>query len=147
MSQHIAPAQTSEEVRTDWDAQHSGEPWWQDWVRLRTLIETNAIPEARALVRELAVRWPDVPTIRRYQDALAPPEVQTVPRMGDYDPRPDYAWLRQHGHEYAGSWLAIYEGRLIAANPDLQHVIRVADAELGALRALLVRAPDRRQAQ
>ena len=140
MLQHAA----ADEVRTDWDARHSDEPWWEDWVRLRALIEGNAIPEARVLVRELAAKWPDVPTIRRYHDALAPPEVRTVPRRQNYDPRPDYAWLREHGHEHAGSWLAIYEGRLIAAHPDLQQVIQVADAEVGPSHALLARAPDRR---
>jgi hypothetical protein len=148
MAQNVAAALAEiGEIRTEWDARNSGEPWWNDWVRLRTLIETSRVPEARVLVKELAAKWPDVPAIRHYERALEPPKVRAVPRRSDYDPLPDYAWLREHGHEYAGSWLAVYKGRLVAADPDLKRVMEIADAEVGPSNALLARAPDRRRTE
>jgi hypothetical protein len=132
------------DVRSDWDARHAGEPWWGDWVRLRTLIETSRVPEARDLVKELAVKWPDVDHIRHYERALEPPKARAVPRRLGYDPQQDHDWLREHGHDYAGCWVAVHRGRLLAADPDLGRVMELANAEVGPANALITRAPERR---
>ena len=145
MPQFVKDEDAAGDLRTEWDVQHANEPWWNDWVRLRSLIELNAIAEARELAQEVARKWPDVSTIRHYESVLEPPVARTIARSSQYDPQPDYAWLRAHAHEHPGAWLAVSGGRLIAADPDLNRVIQTADAQFDSSTVLLSRAPDRMQ--
>ena len=61
-----------------------------------------------------------------------------------YDPQQDHDWLREHGHDYAGCWVAVHRGRLLAADPDLGRVMELANAEVGPANELITRAPERR---
>jgi hypothetical protein len=49
---------TPEERLARWDAEHRGEPWFEDWVRLRTMLSDGRVPEAREYSKELAAKWP-----------------------------------------------------------------------------------------
>ena len=56
-------------------------------------------------------------------DVLAPAQVKAVsivdrPRDGEY------AWLREHGSEYAGQWVALDGGRLLGAAAKLNDLLR-----------------------
>jgi hypothetical protein len=53
------------------------------------------------------------------------------------------AWLREHGREYPGCWLALDEDRLIAADPDLEVVLSLANQTPEGQRALLYQQPGR----
>jgi hypothetical protein len=90
-------------------------------------------------VKELQARWPDSPRVQYWARVLAPPEV--VPTSGR-DPRSrprdrERAWPREHAREYPGCWLAVYEDRLIAADPDLAVVYSAVRQALGAEGAVL----------
>jgi hypothetical protein len=111
----------------------------QRLAQLRDDVSNSRVPEARAAVKELEARWPDSKRVQYWARVLAPPVV--VPTTGP-DPRSrprdrERAWLREHRHEYPGCWLAVYEDRLIAADPDLGVVYREARRVLGAEGALL----------
>ena len=111
----------------------------QRLAQLRDDVSNSRVPEARAAIKELEARWPDSKRAQYWAQVLAPPVV--VPTSGP-DPRSrprdrERAWLREHGHEYPGCWLAVFEDRLIAADPDLGVVYREARRVLGAEGALL----------
>lgn len=124
------------------EAAFGREPWWAGWERLRDLLSGGRGAEARVLARELASCWPDVPAIQHYARALQPPTARRVPGAPPFRSLDsDYAWLRVHAHEYPGQWLAVYEGRLLAAGTDLQRVTEAARQELGQGDAVLFYQP------
>jgi uncharacterized protein (DUF433 family) len=111
----------------------------QKLAELRDDVSNSRVPEARALIRELEARWPESKRVQYWARVLAPPVV--VPTTGP-DPRSrprdrEHAWLRAHGPEYPGCWLAVFEDRLIAAGPDLGAVLSEARRILGDQTALL----------
>jgi hypothetical protein len=108
--------------------------WWPDWLRLRDLLSSSKVPEARVLSKELAAKWPESETLQHYARVLEPPVVRRLPQGKPRDFGKDYAWIREHGHEYPGYWLAIYEGRLVAADLDMNRVLAaIREAGLGGL--------------
>lgn len=119
------------------------QPWWADWVRLRSLLERGRGDLARELVKELAVRWPEVEHIQHYARVLEPPVARVVPGLPSRSLDKDYAWIREHAREYPGRWLAVFEDRLIAADPDLDVVTAAARRELGDRPASLIYVPER----
>jgi hypothetical protein len=113
----------------------------EDLRHLRDLLEEGHVEEARHFVNELAIRWPDAERVRHYAHVLAPPVARV---RSDIKPRSftrEWEWLKENGHEYPGCWLAIYEDRLVAADPDRQVVVAKAREELGQEGALLYHQP------
>jgi hypothetical protein len=109
----------------------------EDLSRLLHMIGTpHPMREIRAYVAELEARWPDSEQVRHWAYVLAPPVVTAgkgpPPRPLDKDDE----WLRAHGHEYPGCWMAIYEGALLAASPDLDEVMDAAQ-RAGAWQPLI----------
>jgi hypothetical protein len=101
-----------------------------DLQHLRDLIEHNRVEAARRYVKELEQRWPDAERVQHYARVLAPPVVQTRPDIPARSSEREWKWLKEHGHEYPGCWLAIFEGRLIAADPDRRVVTAQAEAAM-----------------
>src|SRR5688500_2826450 len=90
----------------------------RDLDRIRLLLETRPIREARACVGKLERRRPESERVKHFAQALQLPEVG--PAMGrGRDRAKERAWLSSHAHEYPGCWLAVYEDRLLAASPDV----------------------------
>src|SRR5437016_2670549 len=99
----------------------------------------------RAMVKELEARWPDSERVQYWSRVLAPPTARTMPRP---DPRSrpldrERTWLREHAREHPGCWLAVYEDRLIAADPDLDVVLELANQTPEGEHALLYQQPGR----
>src|SRR5438105_10652289 len=82
--------------------------------KIGSLLQTAAIEEARALVRDLAAEWPENARVRHYARVLAPPVVSVRPRSWYGSLRSERAWLRAHAHEHPGCWLAVLDDTLIA---------------------------------
>jgi hypothetical protein len=111
--------------------------------QLRDDVSNGRVKEARAAVKELETRWPESKRVQYWARVLAPPVV--VPTTGP-DPRSrprdrERAWLKEHAREYPGCWLAVFEGRLVAADPDLEVVFRETRRELGEEGAVLYWQP------
>jgi len=72
---------------------------------------------------------------------LALPEVRVLQgeRARPLDRERD--WLRQHSGDYPGCWLAVYQDRLIAADPDLSVVLGIVRQTEGAEAAALFFEP------
>ncbi len=90
-----------------------------DLAHLTELLADHDIDGARAWSQELLRRWPENTEVTHLAYVLAPPVARVVPRK--YPPRRrdlEWEWLKEHGPEYAGLWVVLYEDRLLAADPD-----------------------------
>src|SRR5262245_38200971 len=103
----------------------------EDLQRLIQLIEENQVDEAWDLAARLAVRWPESGAIQHLAAVLQPPRVIARGGPTGRSLEAEYAWLRAHGHEYPGCWLAVYGDGLIASGRDRAQVIAEAHAALG----------------
>ena len=112
-----------------------------DLQQLRDLLEYDRVEEARRFVKELEQRWPDAERVQHYAHVLAPPTVRMRPDLTFRRMDREWDWLRAHRQDYPGCWLAIYEDRLIAADPDRRVVVAKARELLGEEGVLLFHQP------
>jgi hypothetical protein len=105
--------------------------------RLRECLERGDIDGAREFVRALHERWPDSERVRHFIRVLAPPIARVVPGSGGRSLRKEHAWLKEHAREYPGCWIAVLDGRLIAADPHLETVLSTVAQTPGAEAGLL----------
>jgi hypothetical protein len=104
--------------------------------RVVELIEAERVPEARALVPRVVERWPESRQARHLFSVLQPPRVLSHPD-DPVCPEREQRWLQRHARDYPGCWLAVYNDRLIAADPDIEKVRAAACMEVGLDRAYL----------
>lgn len=86
--------------------------------RIRALVAGDAVVQARALSRELARLHPDWPRVAEYASVLAPPAARPTGRATGRDTSAEIGWLRRHGRDYAGQWVALRGAELLGASPD-----------------------------
>lgn len=68
--------------------------------------------------------------------------VSDVPAVGDSsDWKAEQEWIRTHGEEYGGQWVALHGGLLLSSGPDARAVRDEARAK-GVYLPLLVHLPD-----
>jgi hypothetical protein len=108
-----------------------------DLARLRGLLEQSDVEGARAYVKELEQRWPDSDVVRHYARVLAPPVARVVKGVPNRSFEPEFNWLRKHGREYPGCWLAVLGDWLVAADPDPRIVLKTIREDPAAKDALL----------
>ncbi len=112
-------------------------------------VSRGRVEEARAALSDLTARWPDSERVQYWSRVLAPPIARAV---ADPDPRSrpldrEREWPRDHAREHPGCWLAVYEDRLIVADPDLNVVLAKANQTPEGQRAVLYQQPDRSENQ
>ncbi|HET6384894.1 MAG TPA: hypothetical protein VFJ58_15985 [Armatimonadota bacterium] len=96
----------------------------EEWARFRDVLWHGSMKDARAMIAEMALRWPDSERVQYYARVLVPPVARSVPGSGlSFDRERD--WLRAHAREYPGCWLAVKGNELIAAEPDFQVIDRI----------------------
>lgn len=117
----------------------------QDLQRLRDLVERNDVEGARAFVKDVERWWPDSEHVRHWARVLAPPVARVVKGVPNRSFEREHNWIRSHGREYPGCWLAVLGDHLIAADPDPGIAIRTIKETPGAADALLHFQPDPRK--
>src|SRR5687768_12774189 len=88
-----------------------------DLARLREMVEQSDVEGARAFVKELEQRWPDSKKVQHWARVLAPPVARVLRGVRGRPLDKERAWIREHGREYPGCWLAVLGDQLIAADP------------------------------
>ena len=83
-----------------------------------SLVERQQVGAARQLLSLL----PDVLEYRKLRVLLQRPRTWSAPRR-DRERSADFGWLRQHGRDYVGRWVALAGGNLLA-EADSLHVLR-----------------------
>lgn len=117
----------------------------EDLRRLFALLAESDVEGARSLVKDLVERWPEAELVQHYGRVLAPPRTRVVHGKRGRSMGREFAWLKVHMGEYPGQWVAIYEDRLIAADPDLSVVLATVRQTPGAEGALLHQMPNPRR--
>ena len=77
---------------------------------------------ARQLALDGAQQYPDHDELQKYAYVLAPPEVTRVGRLQTPSIRASRQWLRAHGQDYVGQWIAVRDGQLLYASSSFEEL-------------------------
>lgn len=88
---------------------------------VRDLIERDKVSAARELLSGLPVEYLSDRLVLRLLRTLARPIVKKSKKQ-DIDREKDYAWLRDHGGDYSGQWVALDDGQLVAVSATLREI-------------------------
>lgn len=105
--------------------------------RVRELLELGAVEEARALSCRLAETYPEDRSVQKLWHVLAPPRVVGRSPASGRPISVERAWIKAHGKEYAGSWIAVLGSQLLIASANLADVIIYCKAEPDRAEALI----------
>lgn len=105
--------------------------------QLEALVRRGELAEAGELVRGMEQRWPGDEPVQKFARVLAPPAVSVRQGSPARSRSRECQWLREHAHEYPGSWLAVLGERLVAAHADVRVVIAAVKKDPTAKDALL----------
>lgn len=83
---------------------------------LRELMEAGNVRGARQLLARFGVEE-DHPRLGRWARALKPPVVRVGAPGSAPSIEKDAAWLRAHGREYFGQWVALRQGTFLGSDP------------------------------
>jgi hypothetical protein len=103
---------------------------------IRDLMGREQIGPARRLLRSAISHRVEDPDIEVLQRMLAPPVVRPSAQL-DRDRSDDYAWLREHGAEHRGRWVAVSRSELVVEALTLRE-LRVEIKRRGLSEAPLV---------
>jgi len=85
---------------------------------VRTLIENERLTAARQMIDAAPAYILSDLLVARLRSVLAPPVVKRVQKR-DVDRSREYEWLRTHGNEHRGRWVALVGPNLLASAPTL----------------------------
>ena len=88
---------------------------------LRELVRSDKILEARYMLRAAPAHILSDPLLAQLGAALAPPVVSRVRKL-DRDRSEEFEWLRIHGPEHRGRWVALVGDDLLASAPTLREL-------------------------
>jgi len=104
--------------------------------RIRSLIAEERISSARQLAEVAVRRHPDCEELKLLLEALYPGDVIRR-ELADSSHRSNMEWLTRHQEEHRGTWVALLDGQLVAANTDLE-ALMAALSPLGSDRRPLI---------
>ena len=107
--------------------------------RIRELVEQDYVGAARKLLAEALEKEDHEEDLSGWQQVLAPAKILRVGGERDIDRTPDFQWLKDHGDEYRGQWVALFGGELLAHGEDLEKVLSQLEDHPSGQRALLHR--------
>lgn len=90
---------------------------------MRVLLESGRGKEAQRAAARWSKQFPDSAKLAKWDDVLNYQHSETGPGTGR-DHRADDAWIREHGQEYPGHWVALREGVPVAMGTNLAAVRR-----------------------
>ena len=85
---------------------------------IRALLARDDLRGARARSEELARLHPEWQEVRDAAIVLAPPRAWSTGKATGRDRSQEMEWLREHGEEYTGNWVALRGAKLLGADPD-----------------------------
>jgi hypothetical protein len=103
--------------------------------QVRDLLACGEVREARELVESTPAVELD-----GWRSLLRPPSATVRPAQGEVDTMENYRWLKEYAAEYAGQWIALKAGELLAADlsrAELTRKLRVEGRLAGAFLVCL----------
>lgn len=89
---------------------------------VRGLIETERITAARHMLAAAPAYILGDPLVARLRSVLAPPVVRRMQKR-DVDRTQEFDWLRAHGREYRGRWVALVGSNVLASTATLRELL------------------------
>src|SRR5215208_146746 len=110
-----------------------------DFIRaVRLALEAGAHLAARQIALEGAKYYPEDSEIGKYARVLAPPRLVSKNLQPNPARRANREWLKVHGGEYRGQWVAVQDGELRGVAESLRQLIK----QVGRTKdVLLTRVP------
>jgi len=105
--------------------------------KIRALVEADRVGGARALLAKALEKDDHGEDLSYWQEVLAPAKVIRVGGELEPDRTPEFEWLRAHGREYRGQWVALVENRLLAHSSNLDEVLSTVKGMETSRRPLL----------
>ena len=90
-------------------------------------LSTGEFGRARQLALEGAERHPTHAELTKSARVLAPPTVTRARRPHTAAIQANRAWLKAHRQDYAGQWIALHDGHLLAAAPSFDQLVVQVD--------------------
>jgi hypothetical protein len=90
-------------------------------VALGDFIESERLPAARRMLDAAPTYVLSNPVVSRLRCVLSPPEITRL-RHRDVDRSEEYEWLRTHGDQYRGRWVAVSGRNLITSASSLREL-------------------------
>jgi hypothetical protein len=90
---------------------------------IRLALDVGAHRTARQLAAKGVKRFPDSAELATYAELLGPARVLTTDLPADPQVAAETEWLKGHGPEYRGQWVALRGGELLAAAPTLEELV------------------------
>lgn len=100
------------------------------------LIELDLVNAAHAVARSAVQRYPTFASIQRLWSVLQPGEVRRSALRGQ-DRSAEIRWLREHGGQHKGKWVALAGGELMAASDRLGSVLKMLSKAAAGIRPFL----------
>ena len=94
--------------------------------RVRCLLDQHKIREARRTLEIGSSRDPANRQIASLLRAISPGRVSSIGRTLSGRER-ETVWIKRHGHEYRGKWVAFEEDRLVAFAATLSELLACLD--------------------
>jgi hypothetical protein len=101
---------------------------------LRYLVESGRVDKARRAAASL-------PADDEWKRALAPPIVRVGPRTDESPIARNAAWLAEHRHRFAGMWVALRDGNLVASDQSRLALQRAIGALANTAGILMAKVP------
>ena len=103
--------------------------------RAKATLAAGDYVQARALVAEALQNTPHDQELHRFAQIIAPPRVLAAKKaVSSEGQAANRLWLRQNSADYAGQWVALRDGQLLAAAPDLS----VIQEQLGSVKGIFL---------
>jgi len=90
-------------------------------------LRTGEFGRARQLATEGAAHYPEYAELVKSALVLAPPNVRRARRPHTAAIQANRTWLKTHRQDYAGQWVALRDGHLLAAAPSFDQLVAHVD--------------------
>lgn len=85
-------------------------------------LKAGAYKAAYQISAEGAEHHPDDPEVQKYARVLAPPKAVAGKKSPESGHKANREWLKEHGSEYSGQWVAVRDGELLGASKSLKEL-------------------------
>lgn len=89
----------------------------------RLALDIGAIPIAQELAMTGVQYFPEHPELQKMAYILAPPKVTVSDRPPDPAAKGNMTWLKKHGDDYRGKWVALRSGELLAVADSIDGLV------------------------
>ncbi len=105
-----------------------------DFIRIiRWALRAGAYKAAYEVSARGASLYPADSELQKHARVLAPPKLISSSLPPDPDIEVNHNWMKQHGKEYRGQWVAVRNGQLLGASATLDDLVSQLDDRKDAL--------------